>query len=1040
MVRHPSELRGGRRQSRKDESEIACYDNIIEEHWGCTAREAFPASFYNPREELSEDCMKALCKIAQATNYMDGKQTIIDTKKGISAPYLSITLLNAVLASYTPAQGYARGRESARGSDIPSALSADDGGNENGVDSFTPLTSRYIATEVPKHLNSVVPFLGSSVNLEADVERFNDVTDRTDTNTSTLDRKPASAPQSPTIQEIDKTSLRDSRGSADGTVETILRSSDVFLSNKTSESDTHDANNPIHPARPHAECPVSSEISYNGDYSLVPKARAKQPTMTVPTPQPLLKDDSLSGPLQTLIAATRKHLDTFKDFNERRNIWLDLIRTAAEDFSTIAIAYDQSELATFFWTYPSSLTSLGVEAQREWQHHAQIFFRLDTPPNSSVDRLRFSNTVIDPAPVIPNHQGHNINDEKQTYKKCIHEYWGVDSSKILPKSIERQRKDFGLDTLSDLAQIAILCSLEVFQSTLEAVILERQPKETHTKNIRNVKLQLSDIATAKARISESVTATALPSLASTKTLANAQQRTTQEAISILSPSDANRRPADKLSCVEIQSGQGYKQVTGEPRGSRENTSSELKGAKSTAKAEIDTENHVAVRSGSDLATDSAIDDWIAFLASEDQPIPGTQDTADQRQGSKRKKACTECRKVKQRCTHDEHGQMDEVKLRHYKEKSPRRARKQNNDTLVAEVPNTVPTASIVNDGPKVIEDLVSRSSPQRSNSPVMTPLKRKADWDGPENKKYQKSAESLLEAPPAYFTIHQSELSPREVLGVDQDNNVISTEPPTNDLEGALESLRGWLSTEAIQRVLEVCADSSYRILDGAYLSAAFLDQKGKPSVRLQPHERTVIAPICYRDHWTLAVISLDKKRVCHYDSLGLPSEEIKTVTLAFAKRLNRVDEWKFDDMVFMRENRHHREGFSSLLQDYETVYQLLHDLSIKKNADDSRLRDQLTQSTKDMDAFESLRSTLLQISPEFRLALEKALEESQTTNEIKLKKVKRKQDTLATRLNQLQVVMSRVRSESSQCYGNLATISSSAKVWLEDSSRVPTG
>lgn len=80
-----------------------------------------------------------------------------------------------------------------------------------------------------------------------------------------------------------------------------------------------------------------------------------------------------------------------------------------------------------------------------------------------------------------------------------------------------------------------------------------------------------------------------------------------------------------------------------------------------------------------------------------------------------------------------------------------------------------------------------------------------------------------------------SEHSPvrQDVVPVEDGDGVTPTLPPTNDLEGALQSLRDWLLTEAIRRVLEVCVNSSYRILDGVYLSATFLDQKDKPPIRL---------------------------------------------------------------------------------------------------------------------------------------------------------------------------------------------------------------
>ena len=116
-----------------DRSEIARYDNIIKERWGCTAHEVLPVRFYNPTEELSEDCIKVLCKLAEATDYPTGKQTIIDTKKGIKAPYLSLTLLNAALASYISVEGSAHGRRFLRVLETPSKTPSKRSAEESDV-------------------------------------------------------------------------------------------------------------------------------------------------------------------------------------------------------------------------------------------------------------------------------------------------------------------------------------------------------------------------------------------------------------------------------------------------------------------------------------------------------------------------------------------------------------------------------------------------------------------------------------------------------------------------------------------------------------------------------------------------------------------------------------------------------------------------------------------------------------------------------------------------------------------------------------------
>lgn len=92
------------------------------------------------------------------------------------------------------------------------------------------------------------------------------------------------------------------------------------------------------------------------------------------------------------------------------------------------------------------------------------------------------------------------------------------------------------------------------------------------------------------------------------------------------------------------------------------------------------------------------------------------------------------------------------------------------------------------------------------------------------------------------------------------------------------------------------------------------------------------------------------------------------------------------------------------------------------------------------MSALESTRNTLPQISSEFRLGLQTALEESKTKNKSKIERIKKLQGVLEERSTQLQAAMSRIQIESAQCHNILATVSSNAKIWLEESSKRSTG
>ncbi|KAL8830392.1 MAG: hypothetical protein Q9170_005749 [Blastenia crenularia] len=399
------------------------------------------------------------------------------------------------------------------------------------------------------------------------------------------------------------------------------------------------------------------------------------------------------------------------------------------------------------------------------------------------------------------------------------------------------------------------------------------------------------------------------------------------------------------------------------------------------------------------------------------------------------------------------------------------------------------------------------------------------DWrvqvDGAEDWKDLEYAEPLHEAPSSISRILRSRPMIREVLTDHTGYRLVLGDPLANDLDGAVRSLRGWLITEAVQRVLDVCADLSCRVLDGSYLSSVLSDQREKDAVRLQPHERTVLAPIHHHDHWTLVVFALDEKRICHFDSLRRPTGETKTAALGFAERLDDAGGWAFDEMdcpkqsnssdcgvhvivvalywitaleapraincqvwrfvftvlleadsgqasecrsgiavndfeanisvlpqhrpfpsrmpsadevpEFMRENRHHRTGVSSLLHDVETAYLLLNDLIIKKHTDSGKLRDQLNEAERDMEVFKSIGNTITQLSSKSRPAHQRFLQESTARSEREHSRIEQKQALHAERLNQLQRAMTRVQLESAECHSKLVAISRHAETWLEE-------
>lgn len=393
--------------------------------------------------------------------------------------------------------------------------------------------------------SSLIPSLRSSAVSKAEIEISNLLISKNGADTSALHGKAESCPGVTTDQQAGNTSLSERSGPANKSVKALRQSPVDLASNKINDSGTEDKDITI-PLN--IESSVTPDVSYIGDS---PKRQGNLLTTTIPNTQPYPGEDSLSSPLQTLIATTSRYLHTFQDFNERRKIWLNLIRTTSADCSTIVIAHEQSELATFFWTYPFSLNLLGSEAQHEWQYHAQRFFRLDKPSYSPFEHLRFSNAVFDSAPTSPTYQEEPINEERQSY-------------------------------------------------------------EGRT---------------------------------STKTSTNTQRSTNPVVTSIPSPTDVDWQTADKVSCLGLQTGQVYGQSTNEPYGSRENTSSNLEGAKVTINVEAEAGNNLAVLSRSHSTTDVIVDEMITFLTPNDQTMLGTQETFGKQEGPSRSRACIECRKI-----------------------------------------------------------------------------------------------------------------------------------------------------------------------------------------------------------------------------------------------------------------------------------------------------------------------------------------------------------------------------------------------------------
>ena len=95
---------------------------------------------------------------------------------------------------------------------------------------------------------------------------------------------------------------------------------------------------------------------------------------------------------------------------------------------------------------------------------------------------------------------------------------------------------------------------------------------------------------------------------------------------------------------------------------------------------------------------------------------------------------------------------------------------------------------------------------------------------------------------------------------------------PTNDLQGAMGCLKPdeWLSTTAIQLILDCCHIDGARIFDPSFLSV----DSGKHFSRDPCEDRIWIMPLLLRKHWTLITIDITANSVEFWNSLPVPEYE----------------------------------------------------------------------------------------------------------------------------------------------------------------------
>ena len=153
-------------------------------------------------------------------------------------------------------------------------------------------------------------------------------------------------------------------------------------------------------------------------------------------------------------------------------------------------------------------------------------------------------------------------------------------------------------------------------------------------------------------------------------------------------------------------------------------------------------------------------------------------------------------------------------------------------------------------------------------------MRRTVELDKREVKKHKKSPDLSSDTSPSSTNIRQSECSTRYASIVDTCDDVTPTALQTSDLKGAIWSTDGWLSIAALRRVLDVCDTSYCRILDSAKLGPAISNPN--PELISVSAEWTIIAPVLYVYHWTIAISNRD------YDSVRRPSAKVKDKVLAF--------------------------------------------------------------------------------------------------------------------------------------------------------------
>lgn len=116
----------------------------------------------------------------------------------------------------------------------------------------------------------------------------------------------------------------------------------------------------------------------------------------------------------------------------------------------------------------------------------------------------------------------------------------------------------------------------------------------------------------------------------------------------------------------------------------------------------------------------------------------------------------------------------------------------------------------------------------------------------------------------------------------------------TSDFNGCMVSLedKNWVSSTAVERLLRIFSVAQFRIVDHTYVSVhdlKTLENKNLLSIKSEVH--TIVLPILWENHWTVAFFNIDNGTVEIWDSLIANNNiKIKCIIEEFGRFLSRHD------------------------------------------------------------------------------------------------------------------------------------------------------